>query len=96
MKLTKFLAALIMIALTSMANAQTTSSNSSSSSGNVSHPRGAPPEAVAACQGLASGTVCSFVNNQNITRNGTCRTPREELPLACSPSAPLVPMGGKS
>jgi hypothetical protein len=59
--------------------------------------RGPPPEAIAACQGKASGAPCSFTNHRNETRTGTCFAPpppssaggnAEPLPLACRPARP--------
>ena len=60
---------------------------------------GPPPEAVAACNGKASGEPCSFVDRHNETRTGTCfapppgassnsGAPAPSRPLACRPAHP--------
>jgi len=67
-------------------------------------PRGGPPaEAVAACQGKASGATCSFTGRQNETLSGTCDAPPSGPPgssssnsstsgtLACRPARPSGP-----
>lgn len=43
--------------------------------GQGGQPPGPPPEAIAACQGKASGASCSFVGRQGETLGGTCFTP---------------------
>jgi hypothetical protein len=66
--------------------------------------RGPPPEAIAACQGKASGAACSFVNRRNETRTGTCFAPptppnaqgSNEHPLACRPQRPEHGEGDKA
>jgi hypothetical protein len=49
-----------------------------------------PPEAIAACQGKASGTACSFVGPRGHNRAGACFAPPqaggEKHPLACRPA----------
>lgn len=37
--------------------------------------RGPPPEAVAACNGKAAGTSCTFVNREGVNLNGSCFQP---------------------
>ncbi len=48
-------------------------------------PRGPPPEALTACQGLSSGAACAFTHGpRNVT--GTCRAGPTGEGLACAPS----------
>ena len=57
-----------------------------------------PPQAIAACQGKASGDACSFIGRENQTRTGTCFAPpaaangqpidQGARPLACRPPRP--------
>lgn len=49
-----------------------------------------PPEAMAACQSLSSGHVCSFTSPRGAMK-GTCWAP-EGKPLACKPKD--APSGG--
>ncbi len=51
--------------------------------------RGPPPEALAACQSLASGDACSFTMHDHAL-TGTCQAP-EGRPLACRPSNMPMP-----
>jgi len=63
--------------------------------GSGERPDGPPPEAVAACKGLASAAACSFVGRQGQKMSGTCFKPsaggqgkpagKGEMPLACRP-----------
>ncbi|MEO8383846.1 MAG: hypothetical protein ABI583_01280 [Betaproteobacteria bacterium] len=63
--------------------------------GNGERPHGPPPEAVAACKGLASAATCSFVGRQGENMTGTCFKPSAGgqgkpsgagvTPLACRP-----------
>ncbi len=58
-------------------------------------PHGPPPEAIAACKGLASAATCSFVGRQGQKLSGTCFKPpaggqgkpagQSEMSLACRP-----------
>lgn len=61
------------------------------------HHRPPPPEAIAACQGKASGAACSFTGRENRALTGTCFAPPqgngENHPLACRPSRPGGPGG---
>jgi hypothetical protein len=50
------------------------------------HPPGPPPEALAACEGLAAGAACSFEAPFG-TVEGTCFAP-EGRPAACRPAHP--------
>jgi hypothetical protein len=43
--------------------------------GSGDHPNGPPPEAIAACNGKASGDTCSFVGRQGEQLTGTCFRP---------------------
>jgi len=43
--------------------------------GNGEHRHGPPPQAIAACQGKASGATCSFVGRQGEQLTGTCFSP---------------------
>lgn len=54
------------------------------------HHRGPPPEAFAACQGKASGAVCSFTGRQNEKLTGTCFVP----PAGGPGGAPSKPAAG--
>ena len=48
-------------------------------------PRGPPPEALQACNGLSEGAACAFTHrDRNLT--GTCRTGPEGGALACAPA----------
>ena len=49
-----------------------------------------PPEALAVCQALSSGTACSFTSPHGAV-TGTCWAP-EGKPLACKPKG--APSGG--
>jgi hypothetical protein len=53
-------------------------------------PRQPPPEALAACKSLSSGTDCSFTSPHGAV-TGTCWAP-EGKPLACKPKD--APAGG--
>jgi hypothetical protein len=59
--------------------------------------RGPPPEAIAACNGKASGAACTFTGRRGETLAGTCFAPRQRAasgtgaaaggpPLACRPA----------
>jgi hypothetical protein len=56
-----------------------------------------PPEAIAACQGMVSGSPCSFTGRENRALSGTCFAPPQAAgdnhPLACRPSRPGGPGG---
>ncbi len=47
-------------------------------------PKGPPPEAIEACQNAEQGDACSFEGRDGVLQ-GTCFSPREDLPLACRP-----------
>lgn len=54
-------------------------------------PRGPPPEALAACNGLSSGAACGFTHHgRNLT--GECRAGPNGEALACAPAG--MPPGG--
>ena len=63
--------------------------------GGGERPHGPPPEAIAACKGLASAASCSFIGRQGQKMSGTCFKPpaggqgkpagQSEKPLACRP-----------
>lgn len=67
--------------LTSAAWAHTASADDASAPQGRKGPR---PEALAACQSLSSGQVCSFEAPRGVVK-GTCAAP-EGKPLACRPS----------
>lgn len=48
-------------------------------------PRRPPQEAIDACQNAQAGDACSFEGRDGVLE-GTCFSPREDLPLACRPS----------
>ena len=51
-------------------------------------PHTPPPEAIAACKGLAEKDVCKFTNHKNETVEGVCAAPHKEAEstaLACRP-----------
>lgn len=58
-------------------------------------PPGPPPQAIAACKGLASNAACSFAGRNNETVTGTCAQPpgNGQGSLACRPSHPPHGMG---
>lgn len=58
-------------------------------------PPGPPPQAIAACNGLASNAACSFAGRNNETVSGTCASPpgNGQGSLACRPSHPPQGMG---
>lgn len=98
MKYSKLMAALVLIALSSIATAQMQNqpggNNAQGGSqgghgmgqGGAEHPHGPPPQAIAACNGLASGATCSFQGRENKTVSGTCfAPPGNNHPLACRP-----------
>ena len=47
-----------------------------------------PPEALAACEGAGRGDACRFTAPDGHEVTGTCRSPSDELPLACAPECP--------
>ncbi len=48
-------------------------------------PPGPPPnEAIEACENAEPGDACSFEGKDGVLE-GTCFSPREDLPLACRP-----------
>jgi hypothetical protein len=49
---------------------------------------GPPPEALAACRGLARGASCTVTLSDGRVSSGTCDAPAERLPLACRPGGP--------
>ncbi|HET8724609.1 MAG TPA: hypothetical protein VFM53_10445 [Anaeromyxobacteraceae bacterium] len=53
-------------------------------------PRSPPPEAVAACQGLADGAACGFTMGDR-QATGTCRITPDGQVFACAPSRPHGP-----
>lgn len=53
-------------------------------------PKQPPPEALEACESLASGDECSFSGPQGKVE-GTCFTPDSSKPLACRPNQPPPP-----
>jgi hypothetical protein len=81
-----FLTTIACTLLTASAWAQTQGGASQDQGGQGSgeHRHGPPPEAIAACQGKASGATCSFVGRQGEQLTGTCFTP----PPRQSSSAP--------
>ncbi|MFT3930944.1 MAG: hypothetical protein QM709_11695 [Spongiibacteraceae bacterium] len=58
-------------------------------------PPGPPPQAISACNGLASNAACSFAGRNNETVTGTCALPpgNGQGSLACRPSHPPHGMG---
>jgi hypothetical protein len=55
--------------------------------------KGPPPEATAACTGLASGASCSFkLGEHDLT--GTCRAGPDNAALSCAPPCPRGPPPG--
>lgn len=56
--------------------------------------RGPPPEALAACQALASGAACSFLDKEGKPMSGACFSPQASLPLACRPGGSPGGQGG--
>ena len=52
--------------------------------------RGPPPEALAACESLASGDNCEFSGPKGDVE-GACVAPNQEMPLACRPKRPPPP-----
>ena len=54
-----------------------------------------PPEALAACKSLASGTACKFTGPKG-DASGTCFAPRQGVPLACRPANAPPPEGAAS
>ena len=51
------------------------------------HGFGPPPEAIAACSGLAAGAACT-VAHDGTSMEGTCRSGPPGSPVACAPSGP--------
>ena len=97
MKHNKLVATLILVGLTTMANAQINNpSGGSNGTGGGERPHGPPPQAIAACNNKASGTVCSFVGRENKMLTGTCfAPPGGNHPLACRPDRSAQGMGGQ-
>lgn len=97
MKYRYLLAALILAGLSSIAsaqmynqsggnNAQGGSGSGNGVAGGGERPHGPPPQAIAACKGLASGAACTFQGRENKALSGTCfAPPGDNHPLACRP-----------
>jgi hypothetical protein len=65
--------------------------NSASAQPALGAPQGPPPEALAACNSLASDAACSFSGRRG-TVSGTCFAPQQGMALACRPKdAPPPP-----
>ncbi|MEI7702999.1 MAG: hypothetical protein WCK73_00220 [Deltaproteobacteria bacterium] len=82
---------LVVLALSSFAFAQQSTSNSGTGAQGPSGParsggpRTPPPEAVAACSGKSAGAACTFQHKER-TETGTCFTPDASMPVACKPA----------
>jgi hypothetical protein len=113
MKYSKLMAALVLIALSSIAAAQMNNqpggNNGQGSeqggaqggqgmgSSGGERPHGPPPQAIAACNGLASGATCNFQGHENKTVSGTCfAPPGNNHPLACKPEGGGQNGGGQN
>lgn len=112
MKYRYLIAAIILAGLSSIATAQMHnqsggnnaqggaqggSGSGNSGAGGGDRPHGPPPQAIAACNGLASGAACTFQGRENKTLNGTCfAPPGNNHPLACRPEHGGQNMGGQN
>ena len=105
MKYSKLIAVLVLIGLSSIAIAQMNNQPGGNGqggaqgvgSGGSDRPHGPPPQAIAACNGLASGTACTFQGRENKAVSGTCfAPPGNNQPLACRPEYGGQNMGGQN
>ncbi|MEI6226201.1 MAG: hypothetical protein WCS72_15770 [Deltaproteobacteria bacterium] len=86
---------LVVVALSSTAFAQQSTSSQQGASGaqgpsgpsRGGAPRTPPPEAVAACSGKSAGASCTF-QHKDRTETGTCFTPDASQAIACKPVRP--------
>jgi hypothetical protein len=86
---------LVIVALSSTASAQQSTSGQSGATGvqgpsgptRAGAPRTPPPEAVAACSGKSAGASCAFQHKER-TETGSCFTPDPSFPVACKPVRP--------
>jgi hypothetical protein len=94
MKYRHLIAVLILAGLSSVATAQMQNQNGGNNGqggpgmgqGGGERPHGPPPQAIAACNGKASGASCTFQGRENKTLTGTCfAPPGDNHPLACRP-----------
>lgn len=104
MKYQQIIAALVLAGLTSMSSAQMNNQSGGNSGqgaqgmgqGSGERPHEPPPQAIAACNGKASGTACTFQGRDNNTLNGTCfAPPGGNHPRACRPEHGGQNQGGQ-